>query len=50
MDDIHAGHVGIDVSEDRLDVQIRPDGRRLAFTREDAGLDALCPVLESISM
>lgn len=41
MDEAHAPHVGIDVSKDRLDVHIRPGGRRLAFARDEEGLDAL---------
>lgn len=47
MDEAQVRHVGIDVSKDRLDVHVRPEGRRLAFARDQAGLDALCAELLS---
>ncbi len=34
--------VGIDVSKDRLDVHVRPNGERFAVPRDGAGLDELC--------
>jgi transposase len=41
--------VGIDVSKDRLDVAVRPDGAAFAVARNGAGLDALVGRLKELS-
>ena len=41
--------IGIDVSKDRLDVHVRPDGNSFAFARDEAGLDELVSRLAPLS-
>jgi transposase len=41
--------VGIDVSKDRLDVCLRPNGESLVFSRDGAGIDALVTRLAAAS-
>jgi transposase len=43
-------YVGIDVSKDRLDVAIRPDGGNFAVQRSGAGIDELIARLKSLSI
>jgi transposase len=43
-------YVGIDVSKDRLDVAIRPDGGNFAVQRSGAGIDELIAWLKSLSI
>jgi transposase len=41
--------VGIDVSKDRLDIHVRPEGEAFAVSRDAAGLDALQARLAALS-
>ena len=41
--------VGIDVSKDRLDVHLRPDGESFAAGRDDAGLTRLIERLSGLT-
>jgi transposase len=43
-------YVGIDVSKDRLDVALRPDGGSFAVSRTGAGIDELIERLKSLSI
>jgi transposase len=43
-------YVGIDVSKDRLDVAIRPDGESFVVPRSGAGIDELIARLKSLSI
>ena len=42
-------YVGIDVSKDRLDVAMRPDGEGFAVSRTGAGIDELIERLKPLS-
>ena len=42
-----AGIIGIDVSKDRLDVAVRPDGEAFAVSRTGGGIDELIERLKS---
>ena len=45
-----AGIIGIDVSKDRLDVAVRPDGEAFAVSRTGGGIDELIERLKSRSV
>jgi len=42
-------HVGIDVSQERLDVHLLPSGEALAFARDGSGIEALAERLSSLA-
>lgn len=41
--------IGIDVSKDRLDVHVRPTGRKLSYSRDAAGIEALIGELDGLA-
>ena len=42
--------VGIDVSKDRLDVHVHPDGTALSFSRDASGIEALIGKLAGLAL